>query len=95
MQYEIAKIYIIMQFDDKKVCNFLQYWKFFSIFAAIYLFDGGFPELMNLSKPEQEVYVRSLVKTIIEKDIARRYKIRYVQTLTEIANQVLDEFTDE
>ena len=60
-----------------------------------YLFDGGFPELMNLSKPEQEVYVRSLVKTIIEKDIARRYKIRYVQTLTEIANQVLDEFTDE
>ena len=50
---------------------------------------------MNLSKPEQEVYVRSLVKTIIEKDIARRYKIRYVQTLTEIANQVLDEFTDE
>ena len=60
-----------------------------------YLFDGGFPELMNLSKPEQEVYVRSLVKTIIEKDIARRYKIRYVQTLTDIANQVLDEFTDE
>ena len=60
-----------------------------------YLFDGGFPELMNLSKPEQEMYVRSLVKTIIEKDIARRYKIRYVQTLTEIANQVLDEFTDE
>lgn len=60
-----------------------------------YLFDGGFPELMNLSKPEQEVYVRSLVKTIIEKDIARRYKIRYVQTLTDIANQVLDEFSDE
>ena len=36
MQYEIAKIYIFMQFDDKKVCNFLQYWKFFSIFAAIF-----------------------------------------------------------
>lgn len=60
-----------------------------------YLFQGGFPELLNLSKAEQTDYVRSLVQTIIEKDIARRYKIRYVQTLKNIADQVLDEFTDE
>ena len=60
-----------------------------------YLFQGGFPELLNLSEAEQTDYVRSLVQTIIEKDIARRYKIRYVQTLKNIADQVLDEFTDE
>lgn len=59
-----------------------------------YLFQGGFPELLNLSKAEQTDYVRSLVQTIIEKDI-RRYKIRYVQTLKNIADLVLDEFTDE
>jgi hypothetical protein len=60
-----------------------------------YLFCGGFPELQNLNEAEQAGYVQSLVKTIIEKDIARRYKIRYVATLSGIANQVLDEFTNE
>ncbi len=60
-----------------------------------YLFCGGFPELLNLNEAEQTDYVRSLVHTIVEKDIARRYKLRYTQTLLDIANQVLDEFTDE
>ena len=60
-----------------------------------YLFQGGFPELLNLNESEQSDYVRSLVQTIIEKDIARRYKIRYVETLKNIADQVLDEFTNE
>lgn len=60
-----------------------------------YLFQGGFPELLNLNETEQTDYVRSLVQTIIEKDIAKRYKIRYSQTLKDIANNVLDEFTNE
>ncbi len=60
-----------------------------------YLFRGGFPESLNLNDAEKGDYVRSLVRTIIEKDIARRYRIRYPQTLTNIANQVLDEFTKE
>ena len=60
-----------------------------------YMFHGGFPELLNLSEAEQTDYVRSLVQTIIKKDIARRYKIRYVETLMNIADQVLDEFTNE
>ena len=60
-----------------------------------YLFQGGFPELLNLNKAEQTDYVRSLVQTVIEKDIAQRYKIRYVQTLKDVANNVLDEFTNE
>lgn len=60
-----------------------------------YLFCGGFPELLNLSAVEQQDYVRSLVRTIIAKDIVRRYKIRYAQTLMDIANQVLDEFCQE
>ena len=60
-----------------------------------YLFTGGFPELLLLSEAEQGDYVRSLVRTIVEKDIAKRYKLRYAQTLMDVANQVLDEFTQE
>ena len=60
-----------------------------------YFFCGGFPEIQNLHDSEQETYIRSLVQTIIEKDIARRYKIRYVPTLTEIANHMIDEYTNE
>ena len=60
-----------------------------------YLFAGGFPELLLLSEAEQGDYVRSLVQTIVEKDIAKRYKLRYAQTLMDVANQVLDEFSQE
>lgn len=60
-----------------------------------YLFAGGFPELLSLSETEQGDYVRSLVRTIVEKDIAKRYKLRYAQTLMDVANQVLDEFSQE
>ena len=60
-----------------------------------YLFAGGFPELLLLSEAEQGDYVRSLVRTIVEKDIAKRYKLRYAQTLMDVANQVLDEFSQE
>ena len=60
-----------------------------------YLFTGGFPELLLLSEAEQGDYVRSLVQTIVEKDIAKRYKLRYAQTLMDVANQVLDEFSQE
>lgn len=60
-----------------------------------YLFAGGFPELLSLSEAEQGDYVRSLVRTIVEKDIAKRYKLRYAQTLMNVANQVLDEFSQE
>lgn len=60
-----------------------------------YLFSGGLPELQNLPESEQDTYIRSLIQTIIEKDIARRYKVRYIQTLTEIANHLLDEYTCE
>lgn len=48
-----------------------------------YLFSGGLPELQTLPESEQDTYIRSLIQTIIEKDIARRYKVRYIQTLTE------------
>lgn len=60
-----------------------------------YLFAGGFPELLLLSEAEQGDYVRSLVRTIVGKDIAKRYKLRYAQTLMDVANQVLDEFSQE
>ena len=60
-----------------------------------YLFSGGFPELRLLNEAEQGDYVRSLVQTIIEKDIAKRYKLRFAQTLMDVANQILDEFSQE
>lgn len=60
-----------------------------------YLFAGGFPELLWLTETEQGDYVRSLLRTIVEKDIAKRYKLRYAQTLMDVANQVLDEFSQE
>ena len=60
-----------------------------------YLFQGGFPEVLQLSETEQRDYVQSLVQTIVLKDISKRYKIRYAQTLMDVVNQVLDEFTNE
>ena len=40
-------------------------------------------------------YVRSLISAIVTKDISRRYNIRYKQTLSDIANGMLDKFCQE
>lgn len=58
-----------------------------------YLFDGGFPELLEVDAPMD--YVRSLISAIVTKDISRRYNIRYKQTLSDIANGMLDKFCQE
>lgn len=58
-----------------------------------YLQQGGFPELLNLKN--QHAYTLSLLNAVIKKDICRRYKIRRQQTLSDMANGVLDLFCQE
>ena len=58
-----------------------------------YLMLGGLPETFNLKN--QSKYVRALLDAIINKDICKRYKIRYKKTLQQIANGLLDRFCQE
>lgn len=60
-----------------------------------YIMDGGFPELLTLPDVDKHDYVQSLIKAIVEKDICKRYKIRYPRTLAELANKMLDWFCQE
>ena len=58
-----------------------------------YLTLGGMPETFGMRS--QGKYVRSLLDAVINKDICRRYKIRYKKTLQQIANGLLDRFCQE
>ncbi len=58
-----------------------------------YLRKGGFPETFDLK--EQRGYVTSLMDAIIKKDIAKRFKIRYVDALRKMANYLVDNFCQE
>lgn len=58
-----------------------------------YLQQGGLPETLSL--PRHDKYVSSLLSAIISKDVCRRYKVRYQQTLQQIANGLLDHFCQE
>ncbi len=58
-----------------------------------YLHKGGFPETFSLK--EQRGYVTSLMDAIIKKDIAKRYRIRYVDALRKMANYLADNFCQE
>ena len=58
-----------------------------------FLMQGGLPE--TLAMKNQSMYVRSLLDAIINKDICKRYKIRYKKTLQQLANGLLDLFCQE
>ena len=58
-----------------------------------YLMQGGLPETFFMK--DQGKYVRSLLDAVINKDICKRYKIRYKKTLQQIANGLLDRFCQE
>lgn len=58
-----------------------------------YLYTGGFPEIVEGLVSED--YARSLLHTIVYKDICRRYRIRYKETIWRLANSVLDRFCQE
>ena len=58
-----------------------------------YLMTGGFPEVVGSANTRP--YVSALLKTIINKDICKRYKVRYQNTLQQLANETLDNFCQE
>lgn len=58
-----------------------------------YLIDGGFPELMN--EGNKRGYIEELWNSIIKNDIAQRFKIRYVETLRQLAGHLADNFCQE
>ncbi len=58
-----------------------------------YLMMGGMPETLGMKR--QDKYVHTLLDAIINKDICRRYKVRYQKTLQQIANGLLDKVCQE
>lgn len=58
-----------------------------------YLMTGGLPETFTMKN--QTKYVFSLLDAIINKDICRRYNIRFKKTLQQVANGLLDRFCQE
>lgn len=60
-----------------------------------YIVNGGFPELLQDASLTPKSYVQSLLRAIIEKDICKRYKIRYKKTIYDLANYILDSFCQE
>lgn len=58
-----------------------------------YMFSGGLPEVVI--GDEGRGYVMSLLNAIITKDIKNRHKIRYIETLQEVADSLLDKYCQE
>ena len=58
-----------------------------------YLLCGGFPEIV--AGEEKRGYIISLLSAIIQKDICRRYNVTRIQTMWEIANNLLDKNCQE
>ena len=58
-----------------------------------YLMNGGMPETLRLKRKDK--YIHTLLDAIINKDICRRYKVRYQKTLQQIANSLLDKICQE
>lgn len=58
-----------------------------------YMETGGLPEVVL--NGEGKGYVMSLLNAIITKDIKKRHNVRYVETLQEVANSLLDKYCQE
>lgn len=58
-----------------------------------YLMSGAMPETFGMKN--QGKYIHSLLDAIINKDICKRYKVRYKKTLQQVANGLLDKFCQE
>lgn len=57
-----------------------------------YIEWGGFPESVK-DRDNAKLYLSTLYSTILSKDIVSRYNLRYVQTLKEIANYLISNFS--
>lgn len=53
-----------------------------------YLFQGGFPEIIEDNPPRN--YALNLLSTIVNKDVVRRYHVKYRDALWKLANALLE-----
>lgn len=53
-----------------------------------YIKNGGFPEF--IANPQNQTYINTLVKNILETDIKNRYKVRYTAVLTNLAQHIMN-----
>lgn len=60
---------------------------------STYLLEGGFPELLN--EKDKRGYIEGLLNSIIKNDIAKRFKVRYVEVLRRLASYLADNFCQE
>jgi predicted AAA+ superfamily ATPase len=60
-----------------------------------YLKQGGFPELFHIGENQKPVYLRTLFQSILFKDILKRFNIKYIKTLTDISNVLLNNISRE
>ena len=58
-----------------------------------YLIEGGFPELLN--ETNKRGYIETLLNSIIKNDIARRFRIKFVDVLRRLAAYLSDNFCEE
>ena len=58
-----------------------------------YLINGGFPELIHVHN--KRAYVQGLIETIITKDIKKRFRIRNIDALRQIANHLINNICQE
>ncbi len=58
-----------------------------------YLHNGGFPELIN--EQNKHGYIETLLNSIIKNDIAKRFRVRYVDVLRQLAEYLIDNFCQE
>ena len=59
-----------------------------------YIIQGGFPEMFRIDENKRE-YLRTLYQSIIFKDIVKRFKIKYIKTLSDISNVLLNNISRE
>jgi len=60
-----------------------------------YLRQGGFPEMFRVGEGQKREYLRTLFQSIIYKDIVKRFNIKYIKTLTDISNILLNNISRE
>lgn len=58
-----------------------------------YLMNGGFPE--TIFEPDSRKYAKNLIDAIVNKDICKRYNVKYGATLMQMANGLLDRYCQE
>jgi predicted AAA+ superfamily ATPase len=60
-----------------------------------YLKQGGLPEMFQIRETQKREYLRTLFQSIIFKDIVKRFNIKYIKTLGDISNVLLNNISRE